>query len=220
MQQVQHIIGGIYAALIYYGLSWLLVLLNFVGITSITVSTSVLILLIVPLFGLYPDLDFSLGARIKTYHSKKLNVDINMLEGSPKYHRSVLTHSQILLVPFFFYLLFFSDSLILQYILAGAILGLNSHLLLDLIPYKVPEELWGSQWKIFKYRLKAVFSHDITGVLKSWKFIKINLKYERRWYYVNIIGGFAMFAALILQNVIFTTMNIQGNLFTWLWVHL
>lgn len=219
MQQVQHIIGGIYAALIFYGLSWLLILLNFVRITSITVSTSVLILLIVPLFALYPDLDFSLGAKIKTYHSKKLDIDLNMLEGSPRYHRSVLTHSQILLVPFFFYLLFFSDNLILQYLLAGAILGLNSHLLLDLNPYKVPEELWGSQWKIFKYRLKVVFIHNITGVLKSWKFIKINLKHGRRWYYLNIFFGFIMFAILILQNVIFTTMNIQGNLFTWLWAY-
>ena len=220
MRQTQHIFGGIYTALIFYGISWLLVLLGYLQITSITVTTSILILLLVPLFGLYPDLDFALGARIKTYHSKKLDVDLHMLEGSPRYHRSVLTHSQLIMIPFFFYLLFFSSDLVLQYILAGAILGLNSHLILDLIPYKVPEELWGSQWKIFKYRLKAVFKHNITGVLKSWKFIKINVKHERRWYYSHIIIGFIMFAVLIAQNIIFTTLNLQGNLFMWIWVRL
>ncbi|MHA1893314.1 MAG: metal-dependent hydrolase [Candidatus Helarchaeota archaeon] len=176
-------------------------------------------MLVVPLFSLFPDLDFTLGAKIMKYHSKKYDIDIYILKGSPRYHRSVLTHSHLIIIPFFLYIFFFSSDLTISYIMAAVILGVNSHLILDLIPYKVPEELYTKphpQWEVFKYRFKAVFKHDITGVLKSWWIIKINVKNERRRYYVNILFGFMMFALLICQNVYFTTIGHQENLFTWI----
>jgi len=219
MHQIQHILGGIYTGLIFYGMSWLLILLNMFGITSMTVSTSILILLIVPISAMIPDLDFSLGAKLQKYHSKKYDIDIFMLKGSPRYHRSVLTHSHLLIIPFFLWIFFFGTDLLVAYILAGMILGINSHLTLDLIPYTVPEELYTkrfSQWHVFKYRFKKIFSHDITGVLKSWKFIKINMKNERKWYYVNIFWGYVMIGLLIAQNVYFNYAGIGGNLFSWL----
>lgn len=217
MHQVQHVIGGIYAGLIFYGLSWLLLFLNFINVTSMTVSTSIIILFIVPLFSLYPNLDFSLGAKMMKYHSKKYDIDIYMLKGTPRYHRSVLTHSHILIIPFFVFL--FGTDLGIAYIMAAAILGINSHLLLDLIPYKVPDELYTKKhktWEVFKYRAKKVFSRDITGVLKSWWIFKVDFRNERRWYYLNILGGFVMFGLLIWQNIFFTTLGIQSNLILWI----
>jgi hypothetical protein len=221
MRQVQHVIGGVYTALIFYGLSWLLRILNIFNITNMTITTTVLILLIIPLFALYPDLDFVLGASMKKKYDKKLKREIYELVSSPKHHRSIATHSHVFILPFFLYIFLFSTEFSMGYIMCGIILGINSHLLLDLIPYDVPDKLYEKtfpQWEIFKYRFKKIFSRDITGVLKSWKFIKVDSKHERRIYYGQIFLGFVMVGLLIFQNIYFNYVSFNGSMFDFIYL--
>jgi hypothetical protein len=138
------------------------------------------------IFGtLFPDFDFIIG------------------NGSPKHHRSTLTHSAIL--PICVTLSYaFSPNLFARTLLMFISFGLATHLFFDLFISSVPKQFKGNIISRWGYRIASIISGKVGGSFKGY-YASFANKHKILWLTIN--GLLCVVCGLVLLFLIYK--NIQ-----------